>query len=139
MRTTWDEYFMGIAEQVATRSTCDRASVGCVVVRDKTIVSTGYNGSMRGKPHCDDVGHLMQDGHCVRTVHAEQNAIAQAAKNGASINDATAYITHCPCWVCFKLLVNAGVKRIMYRDSYRVDPLVQQAFQDYVVGGGKLV
>ena len=85
-RLPWDEYFMQIAVQVSTRSTCDRKHVGAVIVRDKTILSTGYNGSVRGMPHCDDVGHMMEDGHCVATVHAEANAIIQAAKNGTAID-----------------------------------------------------
>ena len=89
-RVDWHTYFMNIAHQAATRSTCDRKHVGAVIVRDKTILSTGYNGSIRGMPHCDDVGHLMENGHCVATVHAEANAIIQAAKNGVRIADARA-------------------------------------------------
>ena len=77
-RVTWNEYFMAIAEQVASRSTCDRKHIGAVIVRDKTILSTGYNGSLRGSPHCDEAGHDIENGHCVRTVHAEANAVAQA-------------------------------------------------------------
>ena len=86
-RANWSEYFMAIAKQVSTRSTCDRKHVGAVIVRDKVILSTGYNGSLRGAPHCDDVGHDMENGHCVRTMHAEANAVAQAAKNGVNINN----------------------------------------------------
>ena len=85
MRAGWNEYFMGIAHQAATRSTCDRKHVGAVIVRDRTVLSTGYNGSVRGLPHCDEVGCVMEDGHCITTVHAEANAILQAAKNGVSI------------------------------------------------------
>jgi dCMP deaminase len=87
-RASWDEYFMNIARVVASRSTCERKFVGAVIVRDKTILSTGYNGSIRGMPHCTDVGHMMEDGHCVATIHAESNAIIQAAKNGAAIDGA---------------------------------------------------
>ena len=87
-RVGWHTYFMNIARQAATRSTCDRKQVGAVIVRDKTILSTGYNGSIRGMPHCDDVGHQMESGHCVATVHAEANAIIQAAKNGVRIDGA---------------------------------------------------
>ena len=83
-RSSWDQYFMDIARQVATRATCDRKHVGALLVRDRTILSTGYNGSIRGLPHCDDVGHMMENGHCVATVHAEANAIIQAAKNGVA-------------------------------------------------------
>jgi dCMP deaminase len=118
-RIPWDNYFMMIATQAATRSTCDRKHVGAVIVRDKTILSTGYNGSVRGMPHCDDVGHLMENDHCVATVHAEANAIIQAAKNGVAINDADIYITASPCWNCFKLIANSGIKRIFYQEFYR--------------------
>ena len=97
-RVDWHTYFMNIARQAATRSTCDRKHVGAVIVRDKTILSTGYNGSIRGMPHCDDVGHLMENGHCVATVHAEANAIIQAAKNGVRIDGAELYTTASPCW-----------------------------------------
>ena len=118
-RASWDEYFMAIAREVATRSTCDRKHVGAVIVRDKTILSTGYNGSIRGMPHCDDVGHLMEDGHCVATVHAEANAIIQAAKNGVRIDGAEIYTTASPCWNCFKLISNAGIRAIYYGEFYR--------------------
>ena len=118
-RPEWDDYFMRIALQAATRATCDRKHIGSVIVRDKTILSTGYNGSIRGFPHCDDVGHMIEDGHCVATVHAEANAIAQAAKNGVSINGATLYTTASPCWICFKIIANSGIKRIVYGELYR--------------------
>ena len=85
-RVDWHTYFMNIARQAATRSTCDRKHVGAVIVRDKTILSTGYNGSIRGMPHCDDIGHMIENDHCVATVHAEANAIIQAAKNGVRID-----------------------------------------------------
>jgi dCMP deaminase len=91
-RASWDEYFMNIATEVASRATCDRKHVGAVVVRDKSILATGYNGSVRGLGHCDDEGHLMEDGHCVRTVHAEANAIVQAARNGMRIEGASIYV-----------------------------------------------
>ena len=118
-RAGWDVYFMNIARQVATRSTCDRKQVGAVIVRDRTILSTGYNGSIRGSVHCDDAGHLLENGHCVRTVHAEANAIAQAARNGVRIDDSEIYITASPCWSCFRLLANSGVRRIYYGEFYR--------------------
>jgi dCMP deaminase len=118
-RADWHTYFMNIARQVATRSTCDRKHVGAVIARDKTILSTGYNGSIRGLAHCDEVGHLMEDGHCVRTVHAEANAIAQAARNGVAIEGAEIYITASPCWGCFRLLANSGIRRIYYGEFYR--------------------
>src|SRR5215813_2277295 len=118
-RSSWDQYFMEIARQVATRATCDRKHVGAVLVRDRTILSTGYNGSIRGMPHCDDVGHLMEDGHCVATVHAEANAIIQAAKNGVRIEGSEIYTTASPCWACFKLISNAGIRTIYYGEFYR--------------------
>ena len=114
---------MDIARQVATRATCDRKHVGAVVVRDRTILSTGYNGSIRGLPHCDEVGHMMENGHCVATVHAEANAILQAAKNGVRIDGATLYTTASPCWPCFKLIANSGCVRIVYGEFYR-DPRI---------------
>lgn len=122
-RVEWDEYFMNIAREVSTRSTCARKFVGAVIVRDKTILSTGYNGSIRKLEHCSDVGHLMEDGHCVATVHAEANAIVQSAKNGVRIDEASLYTTASPCWNCFKLIANSGIKRIVYGEFYR-DPRV---------------
>lgn len=122
-RSSWDQYFMDIARQVATRATCDRKHVGALLVRDKTILSTGYNGSIRGLPHCDEVGHMMENGHCVATVHAEANAIIQAAKNGVAIDGATIYTTASPCWPCFKLIANCGCVRIVFGEFYR-DPRI---------------
>ncbi len=118
-RTSWDKYFMQIALDVSTRSTCDRKFVGAVIVRDKMILSTGYNGSIRGLPHCEEVGHEMDNGHCVRTVHAEANAIVQAARNGVSIDGSDIYVTASPCYNCFKLIANSGIKRIFYGELYR--------------------
>ena len=128
-RVGWHTYFMNIARQAATRSTCDRKHVGAVIVRDKTILSTGYNGSIRGMPHCDDVGHLMQAGHCVATVHAEANAIIQAAKNGVRIEGAEIYTTASPCWDCFKLVANAGIRTVYYGEFYREERSIQVARQ----------
>jgi dCMP deaminase len=112
---------MKIAHAVSERSTCDRAFVGCVLVRDKRILTTGFNGSPVGQPHCDEVGHLMVDGHCVRTIHAEMNAIIQAALHGVSTKGATCYVTHFPCINCTKALINAGIVRIVYGVAYRMD------------------
>lgn len=122
-RSSWDQYFMDIATQVATRATCDRKHVGAVLVRNRTILSTGYNGSIRGLPHCDEVGHMMENDHCVATVHAEANAIIQAARNGVGIDGATIYTTASPCWPCFKLVANAGLVRIVFGEFYR-DPRI---------------
>jgi len=118
-RLSWDAYFMRIAKEVAGRSTCDRKLVGSVIVRDRMILSTGYNGSIRGIPHCDEVGHLMEGDHCVATIHAEMNAILQAARNGVNISGATVYITASPCWNCFKCIANSGIKRICFGEFYR--------------------
>ena len=119
---------MNIANEVATRSTCDRKHVGSVIVRDKSILATGYNGSVRGLGHCDDEGHLMEDGHCVRTVHAEANAIVQAARNGMRIEGAGIYVTASPCWGCFRLIANAGLVRIVFGEFYR-DPKIFEVSQ----------
>ena len=121
MRPDWDSYFMKIASAVSERSTCDRAMVGCVLVHDKRILTTGFNGSPAGQAHCDEIGHLMVDGHCIRTIHAETNAIIQAALHGVSTRDATCYVTHLPCVNCTKALINAGITRIVYGEAYRVD------------------
>jgi len=126
-RADWDEYFMNIAKVVASRSTCDRKFIGAVIVRDKTILSTGYNGSVRKLEHCSEVGHMMEGGHCVGTIHAEANAIIQAAKNGVGIDDATIYTTASPCWQCFKLIANAGIRRICFGELYRDERIFEIA------------
>lgn len=126
-RASWDEYFMNIAKEVATRSTCDRKFVGSVIVRDRSILATGYNGSIRGLAHCDDEGHLMEDGHCVRTVHAESNAIVQAARNGVRIDGADIYVTASPCWGCFRLIANAGIVRVVFGEFYRDEKIFDVA------------
>ena len=128
-RVTWENYFMNIARVVATRSTCDRKNVGAVIVREKTILSTGYNGSVRGLPHCIEIGCEMVDGHCVRTTHAEANAIVQAAKNGVKINSSEIYVTASPCYSCFKLIANAGIKAILYAELYRDARIADRAFE----------
>lgn len=119
MRVSWDRYFMNLAREAASRSTCPRKSVGAVLVRDKAVLATGYNGSIRGLAHCTEVGCLMENGHCVRTVHAEANALIQAARHGVRIEGADCYVTASPCWECFKLLANAGVRRIVFAEFYR--------------------
>ena len=118
-RSNWEEYFMNIAEQVASRSTCDRKHVRSLIVRDKTILSTGYNGSIRGMPHCDEAGHMMENDHCVATIHAEANSVLQAAKNGVMIDGSEVYITASPCWPCFKMMSNACIKKIFYGEFYK--------------------
>lgn len=122
MRPSKDEYFMQLARTVATRSTCPKASVGALLVKDGSIISTGYNGSPVGEPHCDEAGHNESpDGHCQRAVHAEMNAILQAAKHGNATKDATLYITHFPCNHCLKAVRNAGIVHIVYDKPYKTD------------------
>jgi len=118
IRPSKDEYFMMIAKLVSLRATCPRLRVGAVAVKDGYILATGYNGAPRGMDHCLDVGCLIVDGHCHRAVHAEQNVIAMAARKGISLEGATLYVTHFPCDTCFKLVINAGIKEIVYEEMY---------------------
>ena len=117
-RPSWDAYFLQIAFTAASRSTCDRAHVGAVIVRRRRILATGYNGAPTGLPHCDDVGHLIVDGHCVRPLHAEQNAIIQAALHGVGTDGGMIYVTHQPCLTCAKMIINAGIERVVYAGHY---------------------
>jgi dCMP deaminase len=118
MRPSWDEYFLKLAMLASERATCPRMHCGCVLVKDKYVLSTGYNGSLPRLEHCEDVGCLIVDNHCVRTNHAEMNAIAQAARHGISINGATAYVTNMPCTTCAKALLAAGIARIVIFSDY---------------------
>ena len=126
-RVSWEEYFMNIAREVATRSTCDRKHVGAVIVRGKTILATGYNGSIRGLAHCDEAGHEMENTHCVRTIHAEANAIVQSARHGVRLEDSEIYVTASPCYDCFKLIVNAGINKIYFGEFYRDEQIMEHA------------
>ncbi len=117
-RPSWEEYFLNIAEIVSTRSTCDRLHVGAIIVKNKTILSTGYNGAPRGLAHCDDVGHEIVEGHCVRTIHAEANALVQAAAHGTAVFGASLFLTNSPCYDCFKMIVNAGITEVIYKNFY---------------------
>jgi dCMP deaminase len=124
-RPSWEEYFMQIAHLVKTRATCPRRSVGAVVVRDKRILCTGYNGSPMGLPHCPDGGPendwpvgCMRAGHCIRSLHAEQNCLLQAAKMGVSCDGAEIYVTCQPCNMCAKMIINAGIRRVVYEGDY---------------------
>jgi dCMP deaminase len=117
-RPTWRKYFSEMAKWAATRATCNRGKVGCVIVRFNQVLSTGYNGSIAGEPHCTEAGCMMVEGHCVRTNHAEANAVAQAARHGINLEGAHAYVTVRPCWNCTKLLANAGVRVIYYQGDY---------------------
>ena len=143
-RPSWDEYFMELAQTVAKRATCDRGRSGCVITRDKQILVTGYVGSPRGLPHCDEVGHLMkkvehEDGrisqHCMRTVHAEQNAICQAARLGISLNGATLYCRMTPCRTCAMLIINCGIVRVVCEKKYHDGKESEEMFR---LGGVQL-
>lgn len=119
MRPSIDQYFMTIAHAVATRATCPRASVGAVLYRDGYQVACGFNGSPHGLPHCTEAGCLMIDGHCMRAVHAEINAIVHAARLGVSTEGCTLAVTHYPCLPCALPLINAGIVRVVYANEYR--------------------
>lgn len=137
IRPSWDGYFMNIADQVASRATCDRGRSGCVIARNKQILTTGYVGSPVGLPHCDEVGHqfhtvIHEDGHasqhCIRTTHAEQNAICQAAKLGIALDGATLYCKMTPCYVCAKMIINVGIKRVVCEKDYHAADLSKEIF-----------
>lgn len=126
VRPSWDEYFMAMARITATRANCDRLHTGAVLVKDKRIIATGYNGAPPGLPTCDEVGHLLEDGHCVRTIHAEHNAILQVARlQGASTEGTTLYTLYSPCIHCAKYLVAAGIKRVVYDKVYRNPEVIE--------------
>ena len=118
MKPSWDAYMLEVAESVALRATCKRKKVGAVLTRNNHILSTGYNGSLPGMPECEDVGCLMVNNHCERTVHAEANALFYAARVGNALEGSTIYTTASCCFNCFKALVQAGVKRFVYKEFY---------------------
>lgn len=126
-RPEWDEYFLKLAMLASERATCPRMHCGCVLVNKKNVIATGYNGSIPGDDHCDQVGCLIIDNHCVRTVHAEMNALIQAARRGHAVEGSTAYITNMPCTTCSKALITAGVKRVVIFSDYH-DTLALQFF-----------
>ena len=137
-RPSWDEYFLGMLDTIAKRATCDRGKSGSVIVKDKHILCTGYVGSPPGLDHCDEVGHLIkkvidEDGtinqHCVRTIHAEQNAIAQAAKNGIALNGSTLYCKMEPCRVCAMIIISVGIKRVVCQKKYHAAIETREMFQ----------
>ena len=136
-RPSWPEYFMGITRMVAKRSTCLRREVGAIIVKNKRILSTGYNGAPAGLRHCDEVGCLRESSsipsgmrhELCRGLHAEQNAIIQAAYHGTSIKGATLYCTNKPCVICSKMIINAGITKIFYEEGYD-DPLSDQIFEE---------
>jgi len=138
IRPSWDEYFTDIMLAASRRATCDRGRASCVFVKDKQILVTGYVGSPVGFPHCDDVGHDLrksfnEDGtisqHCVRTVHAEQNAICQAARRGVPIDGSTVYVNMTPCRICAMLLINCGVKRVYALRKYHAGSESEKMFK----------
>lgn len=139
IRPSWDEYFLEIMKMVGTRATCDRGRSGSVIVKNKRILTTGYVGSPIGTKHCDEVGHEMhkvthEDGtetmHCIRTTHAEQNAIIQASRVGVSLEGATLYCSMTPCYVCAKMIINAGIVRVVCLNDYHAGKRSQEVFKE---------
>jgi len=127
-RPDWDEYFMGIARAAANRATCDRGRSGCAIAKDKRLLTTGYVGAPSGLPHCDEAGHQLktvthEDGtqtqHCVRTSHAEENAIIQAARHGVTLDGATLYSKMVPCYTCAKMIITAGIRKVVSEKDYQ--------------------
>ena len=138
-RPSWDEYFMEITKMVGSRGTCDRGRAGCVITRDKKIISTGYVGSPAGLKHCDEIGHEMntvvhednhESRHCIRTAHAEQNAIVQAARFGVSVDSSTLYCKMTPCYACAKMIINAGIKRVVCEEDYHAGERSKEVFKE---------
>lgn len=139
VRPSWDEYFMEITKMVGTRGTCDRGRSGSIITKDKRIISTGYVGSPIGVPHCDEAGHEMhtvvhEDGHesrhCIRTAHAEQNAIVQAARFGIALDGGTIYCKMTPCYACAKMIINAGIKRVVCEQDYHAGQRSKEVFAE---------
>lgn len=138
-RPSWDEYFIKLAETIGSRGTCDRGRAGCVIVKNKRIVSTGYVGSPVGLAHCDEVGHefitvKQDDGteskHCIRTIHFEQNAICQAARFGIALEGSTLYCKMTPCYTCAKMIINAGIKRVVCSQDYHASKRSKEIFKE---------
>lgn len=121
-RITWDQFFMAQSHLLALRSTCTRLAVGATIVRDKRIIAGGYNGSISGDEHCTEKGCYVVDNHCVRTIHAETNALLQCAKYGTQANGADLYVTHFPCLPCTKTIIQAGIKNVFYAKDYKNNP-----------------
>lgn len=128
-RIPWDQYFMAQSILISMRSTCNRLSVGATIVRDKRVISGGYNGSVSGEDHCIDIGCYMQDGHCLRTIHAEENAILQCSKFGSSTEGASIYVTHFPCLQCTKHIIQSGISNIYYLEDYHNHPYAKQLLE----------
>ncbi|MDR0898759.1 MAG: cytidine/deoxycytidylate deaminase family protein [Lactobacillaceae bacterium] len=137
-RINWSQFFMTQAAILSTRSTCTRLHVGAIVVKDNRVIAEGYNGSVAGTPHCTEVGDYIVDGHCVRAIHAEQNALVQAANMGISVDGAEIYVTDIPCVHCTKLLLQAGIKKINYMRDYNNDPFARELIEQKGVGFTKI-
>ena len=138
-RPSWDEYFLNLIRVISARATCDRGKSGCVIVKDKRILTTGYVGSPIGSKHCDEAGHEMhavihEDGtqtrHCIRTAHAEQNAIANAARFGVALNGATLYCHMTPCYTCAKMIINSGIKKVVCDKDYHAGGRSKEIFNE---------
>lgn len=128
-RITWNQFFMAQSHIIALRSTCTRLAVGATIVREKRIIAAGYNGSISGDDHCIEKGCYVEDSHCIRTVHAEVNAILQCAKYGISTNGADIYVTHFPCLACTKSIIQAGIKNVYYASDYKNHPFAMELFK----------
>ncbi len=128
-RIAWDQFFMAQSHLISSRSTCTRLMVGATIVRDKRIIAGGYNGSIAGGDHCAEHGCLVVEGHCIRTIHAEMNAILQCAKFGASTDGAEMYVTHFPCVACCKSIIQAGIQTVCYAEDYKNHPYAVELFQ----------
>jgi len=129
-RISWHQYFMAQTHLIALRSTCERLTVGATIVRDKRIIAGGYNGSVSGSAHCIDVGCYVIDNHCVRTVHAEMNAVLQCAKFGVPTDGAEIYVTHFPCLQCTKSIIQAGIKKVYYAKDYKNNPYAMELYEE---------
>lgn len=138
-RPSWDEYFIEISEMVGKRGSCDRGRAGCVIVKNNRLIAAGYAGSPIGLPHCDEVGHEMhtvihEDGsqtkHCIRTAHAEQNAICEAARMGIALEGSTLYCKMTPCYICAKMIINCGIKRVVCAQDYHAGQRSKEIFKE---------
>jgi len=138
-RPSWDDYFLKVSDVVGERATCGRGESGCVIAKDKRILTTGYVGAPAGLPHCSEVGHQIREvthesgethKHCVRTTHAEQNAIVQAARMGVSVEGATLYCKMTPCYTCAKMIVNAGIERVVCQKDYHASKDTKNIFEE---------
>lgn len=129
-RINWQQYFLAQAKVVSLRSTCTRLEVGAILVRNNRIIASGYNGSVDDSSHCIDEGCLVVNNHCVRTVHAEMNALIQCARFGVATENTQLYVTHFPCLQCAKHIVQAGIEKIYYEADYRNDSIAEQLFKE---------